>query len=90
MRFKATENSKWINLAVLSFFVLCFSFCVAQSNLHTIEEKTVNGFKLSIYLPPGYDTVKVCKVLYFNDGQTVFGDYGLNADAKANELISKK
>ena len=79
-----------LKASILSFFVLCFSFCVAQTNPHTIEEKTINEFKLSIYLPPGYDTVKACKVLYFNDGQSVFDDYGLNADAMADELISKK
>ena len=81
MRFKTS---------ILSFFVLCVSFCFAQTNQHTIVEKTISGFQLSIYLPPGYDTVKGCKVLYFNDGQTVFGEYGLNADAMADELISKK
>ncbi|HSU27262.1 MAG TPA: alpha/beta hydrolase-fold protein [Chitinophagaceae bacterium] len=56
----------------------------------TVVEKSVAGYKLSIYLPPGYDTLKNYKVLYFNDGQTVFGKYGLNADAMADELISKK
>ena len=81
MRFKAS---------ILSLFVVCFNFCVAQTNLHTIEEKTISGFKLSIYLPPGYDTVKACKVLFFNDGQTVFGEYGLDADGMANEPINKK
>jgi enterochelin esterase-like enzyme len=54
---------------------------------HAIEEKKIAGFTLSIYLPIGYDTLKGCKVLYFNDGQTVFGEHGLNADATANELI---
>jgi enterochelin esterase-like enzyme len=79
-----------LNAFIQSLLALCFNCCLAQTNRHSIEQKTINGFKLSIYLPPGYDTIKECKVLYFNDGQTVFGEYGLNADAMADELISNK
>lgn len=62
----------------------------SQKQTGRIEEKRMVEFTLSIYLPPGYDTLKSCKVLYFNDGQTVFGEYGLHADEMADELIKKK
>lgn len=65
--------------------------CQAQSKLSsTIVTESVGEFKLSIYLPPGYDTLKNCKVLYLNDGQTIFGSNGLDADGMTNELITKR
>lgn len=60
-----------------------------QNTQSVIEHFTVGNFKLSVYLPPAYDENKTYKVLYFNDGQTVFGPYGLNADGSANELIQQ-
>lgn len=76
-------------------FVFCFllsfsihSFAISQT--HTIEEKTVSGVRLSIYLPPGYTKTQTYKVLYCNDGQTIFGSGGLNMDQQADDLISRK
>jgi enterochelin esterase-like enzyme len=63
---------------------------VSQNHLSAIEEKTVGEFTLSIYLPAGYDTLAGCKVLYFNDGQTVFDPQGLNAATTADELIHQR
>ena len=61
-----------------------------QSGKSVIEEKVVGDFKLSIYLPPDYNKATRYKILYFNDGQTVFGSQGLNADGTADELIVNK
>lgn len=75
---------------IVSFYLLyADAVANAQPALHTIEEHIVGEFRLSVYLPPGYDTTKNYKVLYFNDGQTVFGNYGLGTDETADELISK-
>jgi predicted alpha/beta superfamily hydrolase len=65
------------------------SWAFSQNKSSRIEHRLAGNFKLSIYTPPGYDENKTYKVLYFNDGQTVFGPYGLNADSSANELIQK-
>ena len=73
-------------------FVLFFAMWPrlwGQNKQFVIEHYTVGYFKLSVYLPPAYDETKMYKVLYFNDGQTVFGPYGLNADGSANELIQQ-
>lgn len=58
-----------------------------QASSRNIIETSCGDFNLSIYLPPGYDTVQGCKVLYFNDGQSIFGRQGLNADGTADLLI---
>ncbi|NOT74652.1 MAG: esterase family protein [Cyclobacteriaceae bacterium] len=68
--------------------ILCFKVHAQQN--HKIEEKSIGGYKVSIYLPPNYDPSRKYKTLYFNDGQTVFGSSGLNVDASADELINKK
>lgn len=62
---------------------------VVQGQGHIIEQTSMAGFKLSIYLPPAYDENQSYKILYFNDGQTVFGEAGLNMDGMADELILK-
>jgi enterochelin esterase-like enzyme len=77
---------KNIILALLHLLI----FNDVHSQLHTIEEKTISGLKLSIYLPPGYDKSKTYKVLYCNDGQTIFGSRGLHMDQQADELIGSK
>ncbi|MEO8172053.1 MAG: alpha/beta hydrolase-fold protein [Sediminibacterium sp.] len=75
-------------------YIFNFLFIVisssASSQTHSIEQKTVNGFRLSIYLPPGYHKGQVYKILYCNDGQTIFGSDGLNMDQQADDLLSKK
>lgn len=73
------------------FFTQAISaLVIGQTKLHTLEQLSVGPFKLTVYLPPGFDTSQSYKVLYFNDGQTVFGPAGLNADATANGLIQDK
>lgn len=62
----------------------------SQYHISKIEEQYVSGFKLSVYLPPGYDSVKNAKVLFFNDGQTLFEEHGLRVDETADELINTK
>ncbi len=76
-------------LISLVLFFTTGSWVWGQNKQSTIEHSSVGNFKLSVYLPPAYDENKTYKVLYFNDGQTVFGPYGLNADGSANELIQK-
>jgi len=83
--------------SVLQFRVTCFILFLATSfkyaafaQTHSIEERTINGLQLSIYLPPNYNKVNTYKVLYFNDGQTIFGVNGLNIDGVADDLISRK
>lgn len=73
----------------LVFYFTAGSWVWSQNKPHTIEHYSIGYFKLSVYLPPDYDKNSTYKVLYFNDGQTVFGPYGLNADGSANELIHK-
>jgi enterochelin esterase-like enzyme len=72
-------------LSILS----CFELEI-NCQVYKIENKDIADIRLSIYLPSGYDTIKRCKILYFNDGQTVFGKYGLNVDGTAEELIKNK
>jgi len=72
------------------FLLILGSTAAAQHTNHLIEEKAIGEFKLSIYLPPGYDRNEHYKTLYFNDGQTIFGPSGLNVDGTADELIEKK
>jgi len=83
--------NKIIRLVILFYFLLSSGAEISgQTPSRVIEGTSIGKFKLSIYMPPGYDTLQGCRVLYFNDGQTVFGAHGLNADATANELLSKK
>ena len=76
--------------AILLFQQLFFFGSAANPQSSKIQQINIADFRLSIYLPPGYDTLKSCKALYFNDGQTVFGETGLNADLTAGQLITKK
>lgn len=66
------------------------SAAIGQHRLSALEQLSVGSFKMTVYLPPDFDASRSFKVLYFNDGQTVFGPAGLNADATANELIQQK
>ncbi len=75
-------------IPLLCCFLSAQSF--TQQPTHTIEQKTVNGLRIQVYLPPGYDKTKTYKTLYINDGQTIFGITGLNMDAIADEMIAKK
>ncbi len=90
MSIKKMYLSTKVFLLIWSCQLIFNGILSAQSSDYIIESHFVSGYQLSIYLPPGYDTLKRCKVLYFNDGQTVFGQNGLNADATATELIHKK
>ena len=74
-------------LALITGTLYCGS---GMAQTHVIEEKTVSGLRLSVYLPPGYTKNTTYKVLYFNDGQTVFGEDGLNIDGVADQLIHQK
>lgn len=76
-------------IIILLCLFICGAKLFAQAPGHVIEEKQTGAFKLSVYLPPGYDSAKQYKVLYFNDGQTIFGETGLRVEATANELIGK-
>ncbi|HQQ98029.1 MAG TPA: alpha/beta hydrolase-fold protein [Cyclobacteriaceae bacterium] len=57
---------------------------------HTLEQAIVKQFKLSIYLPPGYSPVQRYGVIYFNDGQNVFGSLGLGVEETADVLIKDR
>jgi enterochelin esterase-like enzyme len=73
--------------------MIFFTYASANAQTSTesvIEEKIVGDLSIVVYLPPGYDKTKTYKVLYCNDGQTIFGLGGLNIDAAADELISRK
>ncbi|MEP7322797.1 MAG: alpha/beta hydrolase-fold protein [Saprospiraceae bacterium] len=74
---------------VLYLFYSCLPV-FSQHQISKIEEHSVSGFKLSVYLPPGYDSVKNAKVLFFNDGQTLFDEYSLRMDKTADELINSR
>jgi enterochelin esterase-like enzyme len=79
-----------IHRFTICFLLLFNVYASVRSQTHTIEEKTVSGLRLSIYLPPGYVKTKTYKVLYCNDGQSIFGSDGLNMDQQADELIGRK
>ncbi len=68
------------------FIVAPFSF--GQNTSCIIIQKKVNNIQLSICLPPNYDVNKSYKVIYFNDGQTVFGEQGLNANGTMEALLN--
>jgi predicted alpha/beta superfamily hydrolase len=78
---------------ILVFFALqptgFFQAC-GQLRSPVIEEQTVGEFRLSVCLPADYDTIKRYKVLYFNDGQTIFGINGLDVDGMMEELVNNK
>jgi hypothetical protein len=73
----------------LNLFLVCFSFLLKTFGQpsHQIIKKSIGNFNLSIYLPPGYDTLKV---LYFNDGQSIFGNYSLKVNESTDYLINNK
>lgn len=56
----------------------------------SVVQRSASGLDLLIYLPPGYDNTQSYKTLYVNDGQTIFGEQGLNMDAIADEMIARK
>jgi len=60
---------------------------IADDTLHTIESARVKQFTLSIYLPPYYISLRKYPVIYFNDGQHVFGKEGLGVDLEADALM---
>lgn len=62
---------------------------IAGDTVHTIETARVKQFTLSIYLPPNYTTGRKYPVIYFNDGQHVFGKEGLGVDLEADALTKR-
>lgn len=62
---------------------------VTSDTLHTIETARVKQFTLSIYLPPCYTSLRKYSVIYFNDGQHIFGEQGLGVDLEADVLLKQ-
>lgn len=84
-------KKRFLSLILPSLILLATGSLYGQTNSEiVIETRTIADLSVVIYLPPGYDKTKSYKVLYCNDGQTIFGTGGLNIDAIADELISKK
>jgi enterochelin esterase-like enzyme len=84
----SNSNQARLNGMLLIFWLTAWLIVASgQASSRNIIETSCGDFNLSIYLPPGYDTVQGCKVLYFNDGQSIFGRQGLNADGTADLLI---
>ncbi|MDX1939220.1 MAG: alpha/beta hydrolase-fold protein [Saprospiraceae bacterium] len=65
-----------VNLALAMLFLTMTCGTTEESFLrrHKIESATVAGLNLSIYLPPDYSNANAYPVIYFNDGQTLFGE----------------
>lgn len=77
------------------FLVLLFACAMSEAHLekgHLIEEATVAGLNLSIYLPPNYTSENQYPVIYFNDGQNLFGEaaYSWALEETLDRLIQKK
>jgi predicted alpha/beta superfamily hydrolase len=70
--------------------ILLSGYGQATTSKNPIRDYTVGEFKLSVYTPPDYDKSKRYRVLYFNDGQNIFGSQGLNLDGLTNTLLEKK
>lgn len=62
----------------------CFNTTVAQSEL---KFEKLNEYELTIYLPEGYNTSKSYPVVYFNDGQMLFGKYDMGLKSTLDSLI---
>lgn len=77
-------------MLLIFWFTASLTAASGQAISRNIIETTCGDFDLSIYLPPGYDTMQGCKVLYFNDGQSIFGRQSLNADGIADLLIRER
>lgn len=69
-------NVKLLYLFPLFLLTACSADADNALQRHRIEEIIVDGMKLSIYLPPDYDSNNTYPVAYFNDGQSLFGDLG--------------
>lgn len=76
----------------LFFLTACSVDAGNPMTTHQIDEITVEGIRLSVYLPPGYDENEAYPVAYFNDGQTLFGNLGQTwaLQETLDRLISKK
>ena len=84
------QTKQSVHKAICSIAVLILLKITLHAQEAKIERKAVGGFNLEIYIPSGYDTIKAYKVLYFNDGQTIFGKQGLNVDGSVEKLLKQQ
>ncbi len=65
--------AKYATSLLLAAAIACSATQSESLKGHQIEEIAVAGLNLSIYLPPEYHENGAYPVVYFNDGQTLFG-----------------
>ncbi|MBK7872419.1 MAG: esterase family protein [Saprospiraceae bacterium] len=85
---------EFISIVIMLLFlpIACAMSEPSQIKGHQIEQVTVAELNLSIYLPPDYSTGNQYPVIYFNDGQTLFGepDFSWALQEILDRLIHKK